>query len=235
MTHALHPVNALLPMMPDDELQSLARSIARSGLLRPILIDAEGQVIDGKCRLAACAIAGVEPRFETYQGDDPVAHIVRENVTCRAHMNKTQRWIGEAMVDPDEPAEEGSRLQAQFVVKHNPGLARHALDPGGPSLDEAYQMTRRVVGDVERKKAELEDLTKRVPTLADRVTDGSLSLTDAVKIDTMRRSEPALARLHEDGQLSFDEAWAIATARAAPDPDPPMQPGRSPQKKRTRP
>jgi hypothetical protein len=85
-------------------------------------------------------------------------------------------------------------------------------------------MTQRRVEDAARAKAEWDGLNKRTPTLADRVTDGSLSLSDAVRIETMRRTEPTLARLHEEGHLSLAEAYAIAASRAAPDPDPEPDP-----------
>jgi ParB-like chromosome segregation protein Spo0J len=49
----------LFPMLADDELEELAADI--KGLLQRIVLDAEGRVLDGRNRLAACEIAGVEP------------------------------------------------------------------------------------------------------------------------------------------------------------------------------
>jgi hypothetical protein len=68
---AVHPVAALFPMLADDELEELAADIKERGLLQPIVLDADGRVLDGRNRLAACEIAGVEPRFITYEGNDP--------------------------------------------------------------------------------------------------------------------------------------------------------------------
>ena len=67
----VHPANAIFPMMTDDELEGLVESIKhRGGLLFPIVLDRNGVLLDGKCRLRACQIAGVEPRFETFDGVD---------------------------------------------------------------------------------------------------------------------------------------------------------------------
>ena len=62
---AVHPVAALFPMLADDEIEELAADIKARGLLQPIVLDAEGRVLDGRNRLAACEIAGVEPTFVT--------------------------------------------------------------------------------------------------------------------------------------------------------------------------
>jgi ParB-like chromosome segregation protein Spo0J len=60
---AVHPVAALFPMLADDELGELAADIKERGLLQPIVLDAEGRVLDGRNRLAACKKVGVEPTF----------------------------------------------------------------------------------------------------------------------------------------------------------------------------
>jgi ParB-like chromosome segregation protein Spo0J len=54
---AVHPVAALFPMLADDELDELVADIKARGLLQPIVLDAEGRVLDGRNRLAACEIA----------------------------------------------------------------------------------------------------------------------------------------------------------------------------------
>ncbi len=47
-------------MMTDDELAGLAADIKANGLIHPIVTDAAGVVIDGRNRLRACEIAGVD-------------------------------------------------------------------------------------------------------------------------------------------------------------------------------
>ena len=60
-----HPIAAIFPLMGEDELQALADDIRDNGLRNPIL-RFEGKILDGRNRLTACRLAGVEPRFEEF-------------------------------------------------------------------------------------------------------------------------------------------------------------------------
>lgn len=59
-----HPAADLFPMLPAEELQALADDIKEKGQLEAIVLY-DGQVLDGRNRLAACELAGVEPRTVT--------------------------------------------------------------------------------------------------------------------------------------------------------------------------
>lgn len=99
----IHPVAVLFPMMGRDELQELAADIKQNGLIQPVILDSEGQVIDGRCRLKACKIAGVRPRFEKLDSKaDLKAFIVSANLQ-RRNLTKGQRALLLAMIYP-EPA-----------------------------------------------------------------------------------------------------------------------------------
>lgn len=65
-----HPYADAFPMASEEELGELASSIAAVGLIHPIVLTPKGEVLDGRNRLAACEKAGVEPTFETRDGDD---------------------------------------------------------------------------------------------------------------------------------------------------------------------
>jgi ParB-like nuclease domain len=86
-----HPVAALFPMLNDTDLQSLAKDIKEHGQRDPILVF-KGQVLDGRNRLRACELAGVEPRIEEYE-DNPAGIpklIVSKNVH-RRHLTTRER------------------------------------------------------------------------------------------------------------------------------------------------
>src|SRR5580765_7417191 len=93
----VHPAAAVFPMLSDDELQDLAEDIKVNGLLHPITLDAEGMLIDGRNRLAACKLAGVEPTFTTLNGHDPVAFILSANIQ-RRHLSKGQQAAAALLV-----------------------------------------------------------------------------------------------------------------------------------------
>lgn len=65
-----HPYADKFPMASDDELAELAESIAAVGLINPVVLTPGGLVLDGRNRLKACEVAGVEPTFTTRDGDD---------------------------------------------------------------------------------------------------------------------------------------------------------------------
>jgi len=60
-----YPVDTLANIMPltPDSVVELAKSIDRNGLRVPITT-VNGNIIDGRCRAIACAMVGVEPRFD---------------------------------------------------------------------------------------------------------------------------------------------------------------------------
>ncbi len=76
--YPVHPACALWPRPSDEEVTALAESIKTEGLHNPIWLF-EGAILDGKTRDEACRIAGVEPRFETYAGDDPIGFTIAQN------------------------------------------------------------------------------------------------------------------------------------------------------------
>jgi ParB-like chromosome segregation protein Spo0J len=74
----IHPAAECVRLMDEEELASLAASIEAHGLRDPIIMGrvngaTSEMLIDGRNRLRACEIAGVEPRFETMQFEDDEA------------------------------------------------------------------------------------------------------------------------------------------------------------------
>ena len=63
-----HPAADIFPMLDAVLSNALAEDIRKNGLIEPILLF-DDLVLDGRCRLAACLSVGIEPRFETFEGD----------------------------------------------------------------------------------------------------------------------------------------------------------------------
>ena len=85
--YPIHPACALWPRPSDEEVNAIAEGMKTEGLLNPIWLF-EGAILDGKIRYEACGIAGVEPRFETYTGDDPIRFSIAQNRE-RRHISPT--------------------------------------------------------------------------------------------------------------------------------------------------
>lgn len=105
-----HPVAALFPILSEPELKRLADDIAANGLQHPIVM--EGDVLlDGRNRLAACKLAGVEPSTIQYVGQDAAAFIVSANLH-RRHLNTSQRALIAAKIAnlPDGVTKRSAKL-----------------------------------------------------------------------------------------------------------------------------
>ena len=79
-----HEFSAVFPLLEGAELRELADDIGANGLREPIWLY-EGNVLDGRNRLRACEMVGVEPFFRTFTGgrEEALALVVSENLHRR--------------------------------------------------------------------------------------------------------------------------------------------------------
>lgn len=90
--YRIHPVADLFPMIGDAEIADLADDIAANGLQEPVWMY-QGELLDGRNRVVACAMAGVEPLRQEWvpQGDQtPLAFVMSRNL-FRRHLTASQR------------------------------------------------------------------------------------------------------------------------------------------------
>src|SRR5215831_9170939 len=225
----IHHAADLFPMMPDEELQELAADIAANLLMHPIVIDDEEQVIDGRNRLAACRIAGVEPRFEQLNGRDPLAYIVSVNL-ARRNLTKGQQAMALAMIYPD--AEKGGRgkksearnsseterfssarlSQARSILRQSLPLAQAVLR-GSLPFDEALAKAEELKQQSSSAEAKLARLRSAAPDLAARVADENLSVDEASAI--LRQREDDDRRMKADGRAAAESIVGFAAQVAA--------------------
>jgi hypothetical protein len=57
----VHPFAAQFPMMPEDELEELALDIQQNGLRHPIVLDLNGDLIDGRNRQTPVSAQALVP------------------------------------------------------------------------------------------------------------------------------------------------------------------------------
>jgi ParB/Sulfiredoxin domain len=112
-----HSASALFPMMDNVALAALVRDIKAHGLREPIVLW-EGKVLDGRNRLRACELAGVEPRFvELASCASPVEAVVSSNL-FRRHLTVSQRAMVGALAKRQLATE--ARLR-QVASRARPG------------------------------------------------------------------------------------------------------------------
>jgi hypothetical protein len=110
-TPEVHPVCLLLPDMSEEEFNALKSDIEQHGLQQPILLHPNGQILDGRHRARACNELGVDARFETWSGTDPVAFVLSTNL-FRRHLTPSQRAMIAAQAMDHYKAEAEVRMKA---------------------------------------------------------------------------------------------------------------------------
>ena len=160
MAPPFHPIVDLFPNMTDEEFGKLVDDIRKHGLREPVWMDREGRVIDGKHRVMACALVGVEPTTRVFSGApaDVAAFAVSVNLT-RRHLTQSQR----AMV-ASRLAEMGHESEAQNCALTQTKAA------------EELAVSRRSVqaAEVVRKQG--------VPELVEAVERGEASVSAAAQV-----------------------------------------------------
>ena len=86
-----HEIANIFPLMEGTELTELSADIKKNGLIDPIWLY-ENKILDGRNRYRACQEVGVEPRFQSYPGNDPLQYVISLNLH-RRHLNESQRAV----------------------------------------------------------------------------------------------------------------------------------------------
>jgi ParB-like chromosome segregation protein Spo0J len=179
-----HSAASLFPLLPEAELQQLANDIRDHGLREPIVL-LDDEVLDGRNRLAACEIVGVEPRYERLTADqvkDPLAYVISANLH-RRHLSESQR----AMV-----AAKFADLNAEQARQRS--LAN--LQRGKHSSESANLRSRQ------------DDIGKTSAAAGAALAVGSRSVEYAQAV--LRHASPELVGRVESGEISVSRAARIA-------------------------
>jgi hypothetical protein len=178
--HAIHPVAALFPEMTPEELHELAEDIRASGLAHPIVRDRNGTILDGLNRLRACELAGVEPRFEIFEGEDPIAFIVSSNLK-RRHLNESQRaMVGSGLANM---AHGGDRRSDEATQARQDGGRPIAKAAANLPLEKLTQAAVAATLNVSERSVRHAGIVRKrgSPDLILAVEQGKVSVSAAAK------------------------------------------------------
>jgi hypothetical protein len=211
MNIKVHPAAECVRLMDEEELASLAASIEAHGQRDPIIMGrvngaASEMLVDGRNRLRACEIAGVEPRFEViqFEDDEAIKAFVADKSEHR-NLTKGQQAMRLAFLYP-EPEKGGrgkkgkapetggfSRQRlgaARAVLAYSRELALAVRD-GAAKLDEALATAKAQRADLESNEQKLARLRSDAPDLAEQVDEGRFSLGEAFAAFEQRLKEAA--------------------------------------------
>jgi len=161
----------MFPMLSGPELQELANSIKREGLLHPCVLQGD-VLLDGRNRIAACKLAGVEPRFIQYAGDSPVAFIIASNL-ARRHLDKGQKIALALEIEPHFAEEARKRRGTRTDLEENVPPSSEARRPRG---EQARDQAAAAVGVSGKLVSAAKAIREADPELFEKVKQGKLSV-----------------------------------------------------------
>lgn len=179
--YEVHPAAAHLPIMSDGELEVLAKDVRERGLIHPVVLF-EGKVIDGRNRLKACELAGVQPTTIEWvkTGDESVVKFVVASNLLRRHLNESQRGMLAADLLEMYRAEAHTAKTAH--LKRGTEIPESA-----PGRTRAAEKAAADVGAATRTVERAKFVAEKSPELAEKVRKGEATLKQAEK--ELRRAE----------------------------------------------
>ena len=169
-TYTIHPACAAFPDVAPDEIDALSMDIGRVGLLLPIMT-CRGQIIDGKNRLAACEMAGVEPSYKEFTLDGATEPTEKQIWQYACSMNSRRRHLTTG---------QRALIAVQMVGTFH-GFNQHT-DPSREGITtptEAADSLRISKDSVSHAKSVI---AKGSPKLIEAVRSGKVSLNDAFEV-----------------------------------------------------
>ena len=233
-----HPLAERFPMPTDDELREMADDIAAQGQAVPCVMTSDGVGLDGRSRVAACALVEVEPRWEVYDGD-PVEWIIALNVD-RRHLSTGQRAMARALAMLEAGDRQSGRWRrgsvgireipntvepntwrdavkdAGFVLDHAPHLADAVLG-GDLALSAALAIAKQRQAEQHSEPARMVRLRSAAPDLAELVANGQMSVAEGEAAQREREQERD-RRVRADTAFLDTNVGPLVLVKSAQDP-----------------
>ena len=174
----LHPACEIFPALGQEDLQELAEDIAVNGLRNPIVM-LDGKLLDGRNRWEACKLAGVEPRFTEFNGDDPIGWVISQNLV-RRHLNASQRAVVAFDLLPLLEKEAKERQRRSNSYRGNGRLA--SCDANRDGKGKASEIAAQIAKSSSRQVERVKFISKVAPELLDQIRAGTLTVAVADKL-----------------------------------------------------
>jgi len=169
-------------MMGQAELHELAEDIRQRGQLHPVVMH-QGQVLDGRNRLSACEIAGVEPRFMEWTGTgSPTEWVIATNLT-RRHLTASQRAVVALDLLPllEQEAKERQR--------RSQGRGKKGAKECATSNGKASEVAARFTHSNSRYIETVKSIQAKAPEVIEKVRSGQLTVPNARRVAELPPSE----------------------------------------------
>jgi hypothetical protein len=138
----------------------------------------QGKVLDGRNRLAACEIAGVEPRFVEWDGEgSPTEWVIATNL-FRRQLTASQRAVVAVDLLPvlEQEAKERQRRSQGRGKKGGKEL------PGNSSKGKASQVAARIAKTNRQYVQEVKKIRQTAPEVVEKIRAGELTVPEGKRL-----------------------------------------------------
>jgi hypothetical protein len=173
----VHEMAQLFPLMDRAEYEAFLADIRDNGQREPIWIF-EDKILDGRNRARACAELGIEVAVRVWQGDDPVAFVLSQNLH-RRHLNESQRAAIAAEIASMRPGGQSVRRDGEPNTGTNRQICRFSQGDAAGLMnvsERSVRSARQVLDD-------------GVAELVEAVKNGAVTLGAAEPISRLRACE----------------------------------------------
>lgn len=178
--YQVHPAAEVFPLLDGAEFVAFSQDVKKHGQRDAIVLTREDELLDGRNRLRACLAVGIEPIFDYYDGDDPVAFVLSQNLH-RRHLNESQRGVVGARLKPLYEAEAKKRQGQRTDIR---------TDPSGSSPGRAREHAASAVNVGQTTVAKAEKVLENgIPELVRMVEQGKIRVELAEKLAKRPESE----------------------------------------------
>ena len=210
-----HPVAECFPPLSAQEYEALLADVREHGVRIPIVVTADGQIVDGLHRWRAAGEAGVEcPTVQLPAGED--ARLVGVNLNmARRHMNETQRAMVAAALSQNSGRGQPGKKSANSQNTFTQAEAAELLNVGVRSVSDGKKVleqgSQQVVEAVKAGAVSVSDAATVVEN-GKQTQNGLLRAVKAGEADTLRGAM-ARAVAEEEGERSEWERVLSEDAR----------------------
>jgi hypothetical protein len=225
----IHPVAMMFPEMSDGELAELANDIKENGLIEPIWTHAD-KVIDGRNRLAACQIAGVEPTFREWKGNGSLVGFVMSLNLHRRHLTASQKATLAVEIKPMLAAEiaaekakkcseagksggRGNRKPDSSADEKGSATKCETVSSPEKANRDARKEAAKATGTNHKYVTQAEQIAAKSPETFDQVKRGDKTIGEATRELGLTPPKPT-GKCRVNGEL-VDDPPDIAERRAA--------------------
>lgn len=185
----IHPAADIFPRMTGPAFDALVESIRENGQQEPVVFW-QGQLIDGRNRLAACEVLGIEATdWEIDDDADPVAYSINANLH-RRHLSESQRSIVAAKIATLKNGEVGNGREVGVSIDT-------------PTRADAADLLNVSTASVSRAKSIIKDGSQ---SLVDAVSSGEISVNQAANLVKAVPDKREQSKLVKQGKAAIKEA-----------------------------